>query len=1036
MADQFKVDETVDFESEFGESGTAFPMPDALKSEKILDFNGLDLDNIQPLYKATDTEPTTVQGTSLRPVEDSDIFSLVDAITPDASTIFGVMTTPGLYSFGVDEDKLTNYSEGVSTVIRSMKQEQDRIENVLKDTLGEKYQGSTAQGLEGFDLFATRDELARKKYFEDMKKYFEDKYPGSRYFRVGVGGKKLEHVFQLVEDGPIYRVDSTGRFSDFVGDVGDVTGTLVNFANASSIAGSFLHSFFGTAGGYVIGDMIDRQLAQEGIDTSRDEFLEQFKTDAVLQGLVEGVINQFAPGMGKYFVAKFKGDETGVPFSMLMKKIPKEGLEAQKLAIKMRTTGIPELGIKPDPDFPLLGVGQLATKSLLAQRLFSQSAGISPIIGNLRNKQQAKILDLLEKKSRRDGGFQNFTQAELDNYILFKGNTYSTELMEFFNRSLLEKDKLVPGSDKIFNKIIEDSNNLKKSLDQSIDKKFLSASQKANSADATFDLSDVVKKANEILYGIRTRAKPKKDDKTAKSIGLNIPQGPLGDQLQRLVNIIDPNVSKLVTSDLGTRKTFSALKQITTIRNDLADIIRDGGAGAGQAKEIIELIDNAIMNPSVKNNVAGKEMLKFLDEGKELYKLRAGVINRGALKKFFKADGSFQPRKVVGKIFSGEVDDESMKVFFDFVKVASKNKKANLATMKTLREDIGNSLITYISHNPEKGGEVVRKFIKDEKMLNLIFPSKRAQRQLKDFAMNTQFIEGSVFKSLMKTKMENLEVARNFLNNATEAEIKDFVRDSGGYLSEKVVDLRHAILDKIFKDPSIKGTSPDAPDVEVINAKKFTDKMNNFINFSTDEFAKFKPLFTKPNGQLDREYLKRLNEVKNYTHFTQEALDTGGSIAVGSRVGSLINNLDLGAIATIMKSNLLARAMSIPPTVQQLEKAIGNPVKNKIFSLETLTAVTNAVARSYGYTDFMQPTTETLDKELERTGKVPEVSALETDTTSKVASITPNTLNLSLPKVSGGGNVNPPNNQQYASLFPFDTTGTAIANRAGIMGLT
>ena len=37
MADQFKVDETVDFESEFGESGTAFPMPDALKSEKILE---------------------------------------------------------------------------------------------------------------------------------------------------------------------------------------------------------------------------------------------------------------------------------------------------------------------------------------------------------------------------------------------------------------------------------------------------------------------------------------------------------------------------------------------------------------------------------------------------------------------------------------------------------------------------------------------------------------------------------------------------------------------------------------------------------------------------------------------------------------------------------------------------------------------------------------------------------------------------------------------------------------------------------------
>ena len=88
----------------------------------------------------------------------------------------------------------------------------------------------------------------------------------------------------------------------------------------------------------------------------------------------------------------------------------------------------------------------------------------------------------------------------------------------------------------------------------------------------------------------------------------------------------------------------------------------------------------------------------------------------------------------------------------------------------------------------------------------------------------------------------------------------------------------------------------------------------------------------------------------------------------------------------------------------------------------------------------MQPTTETLDEELERTGKIPDVSALDTEDTTQVASntITPNTanLNLSLPKVSGGGNVNPPNNQQYASLFPFDTTGTAIANRAGIMGLT
>ena len=46
-----------------------------------------------------------------------------------------------------------------------MKQENDRIENVLKDTLGSKYKGINASKLEGFDLFKTRDQLARKDFF-------------------------------------------------------------------------------------------------------------------------------------------------------------------------------------------------------------------------------------------------------------------------------------------------------------------------------------------------------------------------------------------------------------------------------------------------------------------------------------------------------------------------------------------------------------------------------------------------------------------------------------------------------------------------------------------------------------------------------------------------------------------------------------------------------------------------------------------------------------------------------------------------------
>ena len=50
--------------------------------------------------------------------------------------------------------------------------------------------------------------------------------------------------------------------------------------------------------------------------------------------------------------------------------------------------------------------------------------------------------------------------------------------------------------------------------------------------------------------------------------------------------------------------------------------------------------------------------------------------------------------------------------------------------------------------------------------------------------------------------------------------------------------------------------------------------------------------------------------------------------------------------------------------------------------------------------------------------------------------ITPNTLNLNLPEVSSGGSSSsPPTKTNYASLFPFDTTGGAIQSRAGIGGL-
>ena len=222
--------------------------------------------------KATEEEltPKTPQGTSLVEVPDSDIFSLLDAVVPDASTTSDFLGSPLLFSYTVLPEKVEGYTDGIDKVLVSMKQEQDRVDNVLKDVLGERYQGINANTLEGFDLFTTRQQLAYKDVFEDRKKYFEDKYPGSEYFRVQVGNNKREEVFSLVPDGEVYRVDPKGGFGDIEGEIGDVVGTVGTVSTIGAIIGSYLHPLLGTAGGYVVGDMLDKQLAQEGIDEDRD----------------------------------------------------------------------------------------------------------------------------------------------------------------------------------------------------------------------------------------------------------------------------------------------------------------------------------------------------------------------------------------------------------------------------------------------------------------------------------------------------------------------------------------------------------------------------------------------------------------------------------------------------------------------------------------------------------------------------------------------------------------------------------------------
>ena len=174
-----------------------------------------------------------------------------------------------------------------------------------------------------------------------------------------------------------------------------------------------------------------------------------------------------------------------------------------------------------------------------------------------------------------------------------------------------------------------------------------------------------------------------------------------------------------------------------------------------------------------------------------------------------------------------------------------------------------------------------------------------------------------------------------------------------------------------------------------------------------------------------------------YGFFANMGEDAGSSFATGSVVGQATRGQFFEFISSALPRNALAILMSQKPSVAQLTKEHSKKTfLNRTGYLNKLSSILTSIERELGLaSEDITPgfEEETREQEFKRTGKPPFMGDQ-----ASVNTITPNTanLNLSLPKVSGGGNVNPPNNRQYASLFPFDTTGTAIANRAGIMGLT
>ena len=989
-------------------------------------FSGLST-GTNAVVKEQEPELKTDKGTSLIPIPGSSFFDLfskhmmVQGLSLDALSTAKreELAEKGI---GSDETRIAKAGADVFKTLELFKAENLRIENVLKDKFGDIYQGEAAVG--GL-TFNDRDTLQRRNTFARRRAAFKRLYPDGEYIRTNVGGRKVEELYRTTKKGKLYRVDPSGGFSDLAGDFGDFTGTFLTAATAGSIIGSWWGPYFGTMGGALIGQMLDDYLTDEGVDVefkNGKEFLDTFTGDKLLQANVEAAINKFAPGMGRYLVNRMKGEPVGVPYG-LDKRFAEKAKGAQVAAESLNLPKLTALQLSNSPVFRKLG-SQIFQTSTHLQKTWT--------------KQQKALWNKVQKEV--EGNFENAGQTVLANYLQLGKQDIRHKFLNFLKQKRKNTDAPFENQAN-FEQIVKSIDNYKIANDKLIEINFQKAFQSVRKNNVGFNIQGIVSKADEVLNGIQIKLQEK--------VGGNNVYERIGGELQGdLKNLItqlkraDPNVKTIAVTKFDEKKTYDSLKQMLEIRNKLQRIAKEGG-GDRNAIDLIKMIDDSISNPvGVKNN---SEFMKYLTEARLLVKNRSNIANFSALAGLFDKTASINYSKTIARIFDGSLNAEDVRMLKSWMNVTEEGLNKH-SSKKVLQEASKKSIIDFqdgfIHHLFGDMGTAAKKINAiDEELLNELVPSKQVQAKLKEFARNFNWLdESSGAVKALDRKLLNSEAALANITNSSKADIVDQLRKMGGIDSPFAQDLRSAIFARILNKPNMTKMYEGRT---LLDAKAFAKEMD-LLSRGAGDYANLTPLFTK-------DYLKKVKDYKLYSLFTDMGGDTGADLAAAEHGGALrkatIRSM-VQFVRTQFTSNRLAEIMAKIPTINQLHRAqqrqrrswkknFITPVNDKlaIFTsfFTSLERENNLLSDTAPFSWTDDASEENLTQEYRRTKEVPVM-------TDKVSSntITPNTLNLNLPNVSsGGGTVNPPTKSttNYASLFPFDTTGRTISDRQGIMGL-
>ena len=930
-----------------------------------------------------------------------------------------------------DSEILANYNTFKNAEI-------DRIDSVLTEKLGDKWQGSRTKGPIGFTV---TDGLVRRQSagtFEDRQLYFKKHHPEGKYSRIPTGGGKFIEVYSLTPDGDVFAVDNVG-LGTLPQTTGAITANVGNFTTVGSLVGTVFSPLIGTTVGASLGNLVDQAIADE-TSLNNVELLQGLdKGDAAILGIVDGIIAKFLPGLGGKLKQGITG-ESGA--SILAKKTSgPQALEAQQAAERL--------------ELPLFGAAQLATENKLIQAAFTQTAGTSSIPGRLLNKQQRALYERLQEKAATN--FDSFTAEELSTYTKFQQDELAEQVYQLvankFGGTLPEGMTL----EGIERGIRDSASKLQISHNELIDEAYKKAFNTAGSDSVVFDLTPLKTIARDIQLGTQIRTTPKRVDKAGRAIdakGRLIPtpttraEGELSGELKEitnaLINVLDPKVSKLVVKDQGKKKSFDALSQLKGLRDRASRLMNDQN-DSKSAKLIVDAIDEILENP-----VGGsKEFLKFYDEAKTLVKLKSDTLNASNIASMFSRKSDVMPNELAEKFWTGQFSSRDWDYFTKMAKGAAGNKPDAKIAAQQLIADVQDGFITWLYQNPAKTQERIRNIMEaDSDLFAKIVPDIGDRKALENISQKSSWLQSDGVQAAMNRRMTVGERALTAINEMTEAEIIQFINKNGGIDGKTATDMRAAVFKKILDANS----TFDKQGLNMIRPGSLAEDFTKLTNFSGD-YGKFKPLFLSatikgdvPTYQAGKNpYIQNLKDNQIYSAFLAGfQIDAGGQIQAASTVAKLAK-LEIDAFKTIFTNNIMANIFASPPSVSQLKKVHGGGAKTGIQRFWNRRKG-NVFANILGQLgEKFSKDVETPKEEVERTGQPPQMGDdLSEPTASVLPSVTPPPP--ALPTQTAGLNIPPlplastPTNARtsFDNLFPRDDIGSAIANRnrSGIMALT